>query len=134
MKIESRLIPRYESFYIADDGTEFTNRRECEDYEAKQMIADRGIPCKITSAVEDGRLAKLWYIRDKEDFDWLRKKEWIHADIYGHKGFTEPGWYISIWYDGGDGRDYYEVYPVDEYLHDYEKQIQEIRCLTFEEI
>lgn len=127
-------VLQYKPFYVADDGTEFMRRSDCEFYEAQQVEKNRKILNKDTRTVDTERPAKLWYIRNKEDFDWLRKKKWIHADIRGHKGFIGPGWYISIWNDGGDSIDYYEVYHVDEYLHDYEKQIQEIRHLTSEEI
>lgn len=130
MKTETReiLTTEHKIYYIADDGTEFTNRRACENYEYEQERDKRNIQWHACNAIGEELPAKLWYIRSEEEFKWLEKTEWAHTYVDGE--FSKEGWYIAIFHDGGDYRDDHEVYLLDSYINDYQQKIQEIIDLT----
>ena len=130
MKTEVRERQKTEHYnvYIADDGTEFTSQRTCEDYEYEQERNKRHIQWYACESIAEEMPAKLWYIRSDEEFEWLKKTEWAHTYVDGE--FSEEGWYIAIFHDGGDWRDEYEVYRLDNYIDYYQQKIQEIIDLT----
>ena len=130
MKTEIRERQRTERYdvYIADDGTEFTSQHACEDYEYKQERNKRNIQWRACESVAEEKPAKLWYIRSEEEFKWLEKTEWAHTYVDGE--FSNEGWYIAIFHDGGDWRDEHEVYRLDNYIDYYQQKIQEIIDLT----
>ena len=116
MRKEVTTIPttKVVTFYIADDGTEFTSQRACEDYEYKQERDKRNIQWRACESIAEEMPAKLWYIRSEEEFKWLEKTEWVHTYVDGE--FSKEGWYIAIFRDGGDSRDEHEVYRLDNYI------------------
>ena len=116
------------TLYIADDGTEFTTQRACEDYEYEQERNKRNIQWYACESIAEEMPAKLWYIHSEEEFNWLKKTEWAHTYVDGK--FSKEGWYISIFHDGGDSRDEHEVYLLDNYIDYYQQKIQEIIDLT----
>jgi hypothetical protein len=130
MKKEIReiLTTEHKAYYIADDGTEFTSQRACEDYEYKQERDKRKIQWYACESIAEEMPAKLWYIRSDEEFKWLEKTEWAHTYVDGE--FSKEGWYIAIFHDGGDYRDEHEVYRLDDYIDYYQQKIQEIIDLT----
>lgn len=130
MRKEVTTIPttKVVTFYIADDGTEFTSQRACEDYEYKQERDKRNIQWRACESIAEEMPAKLWYIRSEEEFKWLEKTEWVHTYVDGE--FSKEGWYIAILRDGGDSRDEHEVYRLDNYIDYYQQKIQEIIDLT----
>lgn len=130
MKTETRERQKTECYnvYIADDGTEFTSQRACEDYEYKQERDKRNIQWYACESIAEEMPAKLWYIRSDEEFEWLKKTEWAHTYVDGE--FSKEGWYIAIFRDGGDWRDEHEVYRLDNYIDYYQQKIQEIIDLT----
>lgn len=130
MKKEVReiLTTEHKTYYIADDGTEFTSQRACEDYEYKQERDKRNIQWYACESIAEEMPAKLWYIRSDEEFEWLKKTEWAHTYVDGE--FSKEGWYIAIFHDGGDWRDTHEVYRLDNYIDYYQQKIQEIIDLT----
>lgn len=130
MKKEIReiLTTEHKTYYIADDGTEFTNQRACEDYEYEQERNKRHIQWYACESIAEEMPAKLWYIRSDEEFEWLKKTEWAHTYVDGE--FSKEGWYIAIFRDGGDSRDEHEVYFLYDYIHYYKQKIQEIIDLT----
>lgn len=119
--------------YIADDGTEFTNRRSCETYECELAIRtiDYHLESRYVDTVDDTP-AYLWYIHNRDEFEWLKKTEWVHTDILENFRFDkwQEGWYIAIFHDGGDSRDWYEVYLAKDYIDAYQAKIDEIKELT----
>lgn len=130
MKIETRERQKTERYnvYIADDGTEFTSKHACENYEYEQERNKRHIQWYACESIAEERPAKLWYIRSDEEFEWLKRTEWAHTDVDGE--FLKEGWYIAIFHDGGDYRDEHEVYRLDNYIGYYQQKIQEIIDLT----
>jgi hypothetical protein len=129
MRAEVReiLTTEHKTYYIADDGTEFTSPRACEQYEFEQEKNKHKLKWYPCTALEDIP-AKLWYIHSEEEFKWLKKTEWVHSYVNGE--FTEEGWYIVPRYDGGDYRDEYDVLFLDAYIRDYERRIQKLKDLT----
>lgn len=130
MRTEIREIPAIQKkyVYIADDGTEFTSQRACEKYEYEQERNKRHIQWYACESIAEEKPAKLWYIRSDEEFEWLKKTEWAHTYVDGE--FSKEDWYIAIFCNGGDYRDEYEVYRLDNYIDYYQQKIQEIIDLT----
>lgn len=120
MKIEKRTrqVPETYNVYIADDGTEFLSRRDCESYEYKQAVGKRDILWHAVESIDD-MPAIMWLLKEKEDFEWLKKTEWVHNDVVGN--FTLPGWYIAEKHDGGDCRDWYTVDYAEDYINNYQE-------------
>ena len=127
-EIREILTTEHKTYYIADDGTEFTSQCACEDYEYKQERDKRNIQWYACESIAEDEPAKIWYIRSNEEFEWLKKTEWAHTYVDGE--FSNEGWYIAIFHNGGDWRDEHEVYRLDEYINYYQKKIQEIIDLT----
>jgi len=130
MRYEIREVPTVEKqmYYIADDGTEFRSQRECADYEFQQEVNKRQLEWKSCQELRYGLPSKLWYIKSKDEFIWLSKTEWCHASIDGY--YKKEGWYIAIRHDGGDYYDEVEVIPFDEYIAEFEKDLNELKNLT----
>ena len=120
MKIErrTRQVPETYTVYIADDGTEFLSRRDCESYEYKFANGKRDILFHAVESINDTP-AVMWLIKDKEDFEYLKKVHWTHHDVIGN--FILPGWYIAEEHDGGDARDWYTVDYVEDYINHYQE-------------
>lgn len=126
MRIDERTRPaiQYYTVYIADDGTEFNTRLECELYEYRMSLKEKYIPSHTVESIEEDP-ATIWCIKDEEDFKWLQKVGWAHCDVKGK--FTLPGWYIARFHDGGDHRDYYTVEYVEDYVSRYQKILDDIK-------
>lgn len=120
MKTERRTRQKPETYnvYIADDGTEFLSRRDCESYEYKLALGKKDIPFHAVESINE-MPAVMWLIKDEEDFDWLKKVQWTHGDVTGK--FSLPGWYIAEWHDGGDDRDWYTVEYAEDYINHYQE-------------
>lgn len=139
MKTETREITRTELqyVYIADDGKEFKSRFECENYEGMQL---KKYPEVIRTAkkfytFDEENSATVYYIKDLNDWEYLKEYKWDHSNIYGN--FDFPGYYIAVYYDGGDHRDSYYIYRADKYFKElkenfekYEKDFLEIISST----
>ena len=130
MKKEIReiLTTEHKTYYIADDGTEFTSQGACENYEYEQERDKRNIQWRACESIAEEMPAKLWYIRSEEEFKWLEKTEWAHTYVDGE--FFGEGWYIAIFHDDGYYGDEHEVYLLSDYIHSYQQKIQEIIDLT----
>ena len=118
------------TYYLADDGTQFMKRNDCEEYEYKQELNKREIPFKEISDVE-GYSATVWYLNSSSDYTWLCKTQGLHKDVDGL--YTKPGWYIVHVLGGGDYRDTVYIEFLEDYLNDYQEAIYEIKHLTFDE-
>ena len=120
MKTErrTRQVPETYNVYVADDGTEFLSRRDCESYEFKIAQGKRDLLFHAVESIDENP-AIMWLIKDKEDFEWLKTVQWTHCDVIGN--FTLPGWYIAELHDGGDGRDWYTVDYVEDYINHYQE-------------
>ena len=126
MRIEVREIPtvQKEYVYIADDGTEFNYRSDCETYEYKLSCGKRDIPCHTVESIEE-EPTSIYLIKDQDDFDWLKKVEWAHCDVEGK--FSLPGWYVADFHNGGDGRDWYIVEYMEDYVNRYQKILDDMK-------
>lgn len=126
MKTErrTRQVPETYNVYVADDGTEFLSRRDCESYEYKMAGGKRDILFHAVESIND-MPAMMWLIKDKEDFEYLKKVHWTHHDIEGN--FTLPGWYIAEEHDGGDYRDWYTVEYAKDYVNHYQEILDDIK-------
>jgi len=126
MKTERRTRQVSESYtvYVADDGKEFLSRRDCETYEYRMLGGKRDIPFHFVESIDD-MPATLWLIKDKEDFEYLKKAHWTYCDVIGN--FTLPGWYIAELHDGGDSRDWYTVEYAQDYVNHYQAILDDIK-------
>lgn len=120
MKTErrTRQVPETYNVYVADDGTEFLSRRDCESYEYKMAGGKRDILFHAVESIDD-MPAIMWLIKDKEDFEYLKRVHWAYHDVVGN--FTLPGWYIAEEHDGGDSRDWYTVDYAEDYVNHYQE-------------
>lgn len=131
MKIDKREKTSVETYhvYVANDGTEFSNRQDCEDYECQQEIKQRQIQYKETADI-DGYKCVLWYIKSQEEFDWLYSNVWYHTMVKGT--FSEPGWYIAKLEISYNDWDETYVYFFNDYIKEYEDEIARLKHLTSE--
>lgn len=80
--------------YFADDGTEFNDYDECEDYERKQEFAVRITESKFWD--EDGQyMTTQEWLQDPEDCDFMEVAEGESEDI--HKFLREDAGICSPW-------------------------------------
>ena len=134
--IEEHYVPekRYTTTkYIASDGKEFSTEDSCLRHEEQLEVSKHPVfkNCITNvSTFDDEYCGSLYYIRDKNDYDFLinhngiSKRDKIYSDFeqYGE------GWYL-FWSEGGG--DYYDVYNIYNYkvyvkeLEDDLKQWQE---------
>lgn len=128
-EVRTRQKPENYNVYIADDGTEFTNRQMCISYEFQLEKGKRKLP-HLSGVDIEGDYAALWYIKDEEEFEWLKKTEWAHCEVDSQ--FDIEGWYIAIFHAGGDNTDYYEVQLLNDYIKWYQHQIDYLKHLTSE--
>lgn len=126
MNIErrTRQVPESYNVYVADDGTEFLSRRDCETYEYRMIGGKRDIPFHLVESIDD-MPAVMWLIKDKEDFEYLKKVHWTYHDVVGN--FTLPGWYIAEEHDGGDSRDWYAIEYAKDYVNHYQAILDYIK-------
>jgi len=126
MKTErrTRQVPETYNVYVADDGTEFLSRRDCESYEYKQAVGKRDILWHAVTSIDE-MPAIMWLLGEKEDFEWLKKTEWAHHAVIGN--FTLPGWYLAEKHDGGDGGDWYTVDYAEDYVNQYQEILDDIK-------
>lgn len=121
MERKIRLIPSQVElpYYIAEDGTEFPSRWECEKYEREKLLNNYEV---IRTAItglrnfEDDHEATLYNIKDEKDWHALTKLIWF--DQQEPKNYPGPGKYIVIRYDGGDYDDSYYVHNAYKYIDD----------------
>lgn len=99
--------------YIASDGKEFYDQASCLWYEERLEIEKHPVfQSQIRDAsIPDGDCANLFYLRNQEDLEFLKKYmgrgQWTaDFDTYGE------GWYLFYQIDGGD-------YPDSLHLHNY---------------
>lgn len=127
-EIRSKKEIRKYPVYISDDGTEFDNQYDCEEYERKQIIEEHNITHVDTISIDEYP-ATLWLIQNENEWKILLKTEFAHSGLHEHQ-FTKPGWYIAIKHDGGDWHDWYEFCLLDKYIEEYEELIQHYKILT----
>lgn len=121
MEIKTREIPATKliNIYIADDGTEFKTRWECEKYEKEKFLkSHKVIDTAITGLrdFEDEHPAIIYNIENHQD--WLSLAELVWYDHQDPKTYPGPGKYIVIQYDGGDYPDDYYVHKVEDYVNE----------------
>lgn len=112
--------------YIASDGKEFQNEDECLKYERDLEIKEHPVfKSRIESirTFDDEHRGHLYYLRNKEDYDFLINHSGFSQGDYIDSNFGEygEGWYLFWCEDGGDYRDYYYIYNYNA----YEKEIED---------
>lgn len=112
--------------FIAEDGTEFSDKYQCENHE--EFLRAKGHKPKIphrSGGDMEGYRADFWYIQDEEEFKWLCNAKWRSNDVRGQfQG--KPEWYI-VTYLPCDGPDMACVIPLEEYLKEYESELAQLR-------
>lgn len=130
MQIKCKEVPKIEKeyYYVASDGKEFSNRWDCESYERR--LGFKGISV-IETAIEglnhyyDDSSMIMYHIMSEEDWNILVERVWFHTQT-GIKEYPGPGYYIANFCDGGDGRDWYHIYRVDEYLDNVNEEVERL--------
>lgn len=130
MERKIRLITSQveQPYYIAEDGTEFPNRWECEKYEREKLLNNYEV---IRTAItglrnfEGDAEATLYNIKDEKDWHALTKLVWF--DRQDPKDYPGPGKYIVFRYDGGDYDDSFYVHKAFEYLDNLVKDVIEYK-------
>ena len=133
MKIERELVPvtKYETVYVAQDGTRFYDRASAIRHDAITFAGTRCIKQDSIELPDEETWMRVFNITCQEDWDYLYYTEW-EQNIFGDK-YTGPGWYGSIRHDGGDYADSYEIIRIDEdYYNKYETFIYDLHHLTFQ--
>ncbi len=131
MKIERELVPvkKYETVYVAQDGTRFYNRASAIRHDAITFAGTRCVKQDSIKLPDNETWMRVFNITCQEDWDYLYYTEWeqnIFCDQY-----TGPSWYGSIKHEGIDDADSYEIIKIDSnYLKKYEDYIKELKDLT----
>lgn len=130
MKVEQREKIILTNKYIAEDGKEFNNKKDCIMYEKKLKLGIGIIPDIYD--FWDNETAKLIYISREEDIDNL--KEYYDTDCiiedfmkYG------KGWYMIKKEYTLDSYWYY-LYNIENYTKDIEFQFNEWKSLIEKKI
>lgn len=122
-----RDIPttKREYYYVASDGKEFDDKRECVAYE--HTLSLKGIPVienqieNLTCYWDEGSMT-MYNITDENDWNILVERVW-----FGHqttKKYPGSGVYLAKWNDGGDNGGWYTVILVENYIADIEQEIE----------
>lgn len=127
MKEEIRVRQQEYKVYITSDGKEFTNKREAEKHEIK-IMPEKQIPRFFITLEAIEEYGYCYKIESEADLDYLTLKEWKLA-YYDYIG---PDWYIAIQEDGGDGEDYYTVFPVSKYIKYFQHDLNVLKKLCEE--
>ena len=133
MKIKYEEVPvtNYKVVYISQDGTCYYNRAAAIAHDAAIFAHTRKVKQDGLFLPDGETWMRVFNITCQEDWDYLYYTEW-EQNIDGDK-YTGPGWYGSIFHDGGDYINSYEIIKIDaNYLKKYEDYIKELKDLTFE--
>lgn len=130
MKVEQREKIILTNKYIAEDGKEFNNKKDCIMYEKKLKLSISIIPDIYD--FWDNETAKLIYISEEEDIDNLR--EYYDTDCI-IEDFIEygKGWYMIKKECTLDSCRYY-LYNIENYTKDIEFQFNEWKSLIEKKI
>ena len=138
MRSEKRDIvePRKATVYIAEDGKEFDNKYSCKDYEAELEAIKRNIPrVRAIDVDDDYNNGTMWYLSNKEEFDWLVSEYCYDGVIVGNgRKFCGPGWYLVYWVEQFDIPDEWHIVCVETKIKNYEKKINNLRKLQAGEV
>lgn len=131
MIIKREKVPatNYQTVYISQDGTRHYSRSAAIKHDAALFANTRTVKSNGLFLPDDETYMCILNVTCQEDWDYLFYAEW-EQNIFGDK-YTGPGWYGSIWHDGGDYPDSYEIIKIDSaYLKRYENFINELKDLT----
>ncbi len=123
IQIEEVIPPQPEkkvtrSYYVASDGKEFLFKSGCELYEKQLEVKNHPVfkSCIGVHTFWDDDLAKLYYFRDQEDYEfWSDNIGVLYFDVNHWENDFGPGWYLFYTIDGGDWEDSHYLYKLDEY-------------------
>lgn len=117
-----------ESTYIAEDNTVFINKEECIKYENKLKAKKHPVTksCIETTTFCDLNKAKLYYIRNYKDYDFLLNELNLYfSEVSEDFNKFGEGWYI--YYQDAYGCKY--IYNYNNYLEELK---QELKSFIFE--
>ena len=120
--------------YVASDGREFIFESNCLRYEKQLAIESHPI---YTTAIKDAETfwdsyrATLYYISNKEDYDYFKETQGIDVEneYYFDSNFNKygAGWYLYHIEDGGDYPDYKYLRNYDAYEKMIESELAEYK-------
>ena len=116
--------------YIATDGQEFRTEDDCLRHEKYLEIRNHPVFKSCITNVrlfDDEYCASLYYIRNKDDYDFLinhigiSKRDHIYGDFAQHG----EGWYLLWCESGGNYYDDYNIYNYNIYEKGIEADLEE---------
>jgi len=119
---EKTVTSKY-PIYITSDGQEFSSQLQAHYHEAKLQLDKHQIKDIHIKTFENEDSATLYYLKSVADFQYMIDTKWFDIKI---DEYVAPGWYLSIWHDGGDGADWNEVYYMPNYLEDMKSWIKDV--------
>ena len=132
MRTEVREETRQYTVYITEDGKEFTNRHQAliHDGELIKQKDPRDIPKDYIVMLDEEESGYMYYCKTEDDLHYIGATEWFNYSLID--GFTGPGWYVSIYRDGGDHYNYYDVYSFDKYFKTMKERVAEYESIMKE--
>ena len=132
MKTEKRIkvIPEQHketTVYIAEDGREFYNERDCARYEDKLQTEKHPVflsHIKNVEVFDMNRYVDLYYFSSKEDHDFFLSKMGLLITKYGtyvsDDFYNGIGWYM-YWCESDDYSDKHYIRNCQSYIHELEE-------------
>ena len=130
---ETKTIPARtytERKYVASNGKVFACESDCEKYEENLRIAQHPVMKSMidVSTFEEGYSAKLYYLRNQEDHEFLCAKI-VGAEPFSFDcdEFSEhgEGWYLFYSVGGGDWADDLHLYHFDTYVNGIDRRLKQ---------
>lgn len=126
---EEKYIPAKtytETKYIASDGREFFNEKDCIRHEEHLEVLKHPVfATSIETYTYDSEYdAKLYYISSEEDYDFLIANTGIA--LYKDSDFEQygVGWYLLYAIDMGDYPSHYRFVNYDNYVKEAEANFE----------
>ena len=121
MKIKTEVInvPKTITTYVAEDGTEFHNRTECELYEKKMPLEGNKVIDTAIDELNDFYTEEpmiLYNIENEDDWNLLVEHVWLYHQT--EKEYPGPGKYLAIQTSCGDYPDEFAIHEYDSYMYD----------------
>lgn len=120
--------------YVAFDGTEFCQEKDCLKYENTLKIKNHPIYTTAIRDVDkfyDGNVAALYYISSKDDYDFFKESQDIDVEKehYFISDFNKygAGWYLYYIEDECYGPDYKYLKNYDAYEKMLESELEEYK-------
>lgn len=118
--------------YITLDGKEFQNEDDCLRHEKYLEIINHPVfksKIETVGTFDDEHRGCLYYLRNKEDYDFLINHSGFSHGDYIDSNFEEygGGWYLFWCENGGDYYDFYNICNYDAYEKNIESDWKEYK-------